>query len=46
VRPSPPGKPFVALSRSEAAEALGSSRGAADRLQALARAWLSRQLSK
>ena len=30
----------------EAAEALGISRGAADRLWALARAWLFRQLSK
>src|SRR5437588_7451665 len=37
---------FVGLSHQEAAEALGLSRGAADRLWALARAWLFRQLSK
>jgi RNA polymerase sigma factor (TIGR02999 family) len=37
---------FAGLSHQEAAEALGVSRGAADRLWALARAWLFRQLSK
>ena len=37
---------FVGLSHQEAADALGVSRGAADRLWALARAWLLRQLSK
>jgi RNA polymerase sigma factor (TIGR02999 family) len=37
---------FAGLSHQEAAEALGLSRGAADRLRALARAWLFRQLSK
>jgi RNA polymerase sigma factor (TIGR02999 family) len=37
---------FVGLSHQEAAEALGISRGAADRLWALARAWLFRQLAK
>jgi RNA polymerase sigma factor (TIGR02999 family) len=37
---------FAGLSHQEAAEALGISRGAADRLRALARAWLFRQLSK
>jgi DNA-directed RNA polymerase specialized sigma24 family protein len=37
---------FTGLSHQEAAEALGISRGAADRLWALARAWLFRQLSK
>jgi RNA polymerase sigma factor (TIGR02999 family) len=37
---------FAGLSHQEAAEALGLSRGAADRLWALARAWLFRQLSK
>jgi RNA polymerase sigma factor (TIGR02999 family) len=37
---------FAGLSHSEAAEALGISRGAADRLWALGRAWLFRQLSK
>lgn len=37
---------FAGLSHQEAAEALGISRGAADRLWALARAWLFRQLSK
>ena len=37
---------FAGLSHQEAAEALGMSRGAADRLWALARAWLFRQLSK
>jgi RNA polymerase sigma factor (TIGR02999 family) len=36
---------FAGLSHQEAAEALGISRGAADRLWALARAWLFRQLS-
>src|SRR3954470_16202036 len=34
---------FAALSHQEAAEALGISRGAADRLWALGRAWLFRQ---
>ena len=37
---------FAGLSHQEAAEALQISRGAADRLWALARAWLFRQLSK
>jgi RNA polymerase sigma factor (TIGR02999 family) len=37
---------FAGLSHQEAAAALGLSRGAADRLWALARAWLFRQLSK
>jgi RNA polymerase sigma factor (TIGR02999 family) len=37
---------FAGLSHQEAAEALGVSRGAADRLWALGRAWLFRQLSK
>jgi RNA polymerase sigma factor (TIGR02999 family) len=37
---------FAGLSHQDAAEALGLSRGAADRLWALARAWLFRQLSK
>ena len=37
---------FAGLSHQEAAEALGLSRGGADRLWALARAWLFRQLSK
>jgi RNA polymerase sigma factor (TIGR02999 family) len=37
---------FAGLSHQEAAEALGISRGAADRLWALGRAWLFRQLSK
>jgi RNA polymerase sigma factor (TIGR02999 family) len=37
---------FGGLSHQEAAEALGISRGAADRLWALGRAWLFRQLSK
>jgi RNA polymerase sigma factor (TIGR02999 family) len=37
---------FAGLSHSEAAETLGISRGAADRLWTLARAWLFRQLSK
>jgi RNA polymerase sigma factor (TIGR02999 family) len=37
---------FAGLSHQEAAETLGISRGAADRLWALARAWLFRQLSK
>lgn len=37
---------FAGLSHQEAAEALGISRGAADRLWALARAWLFRELSK
>ena len=36
---------FAGLSHQEAAAALGVSRGAADRLWALARAWLFRQLS-
>jgi RNA polymerase sigma factor (TIGR02999 family) len=36
---------FAGLSHQEAAEMLGISRGAADRLWALARAWLFRQLS-
>ena len=37
---------FAGLSHQEAAEALGISRGAADRLWALGRAWLFRQLSQ
>jgi RNA polymerase sigma factor (TIGR02999 family) len=37
---------FAGLSHQDAAAALGISRGAADRLWALARAWLFRQLSK
>ena len=37
---------FAGLSHQDAAEALGISRGAADRLWALGRAWLLRQLSK
>ena len=37
---------FAGLSHQEAAHALGISRGAADRLWALGRAWLFRQLSK
>ncbi len=37
---------FAGLSHQDAAEALGISRGAADRLWALARAWLFRELSK
>jgi RNA polymerase sigma factor (TIGR02999 family) len=37
---------FVGLSHQDAAQALGISRGAADRLWALGRAWLFRQLSK
>ncbi len=37
---------FAGLSHENAAEALGISRGAADRLWALGRAWLFRQLSK
>jgi len=37
---------FAGLSHQAAADALGMSRGAADRLWALARAWLFRQLSK
>jgi RNA polymerase sigma factor (TIGR02999 family) len=37
---------FAGLSHQEAAQALGISRGAADRLWALARAWLFRQLSR
>ena len=37
---------FAGLSHADAAEALGISRGAADRLWALGRAWLFRQLSK
>jgi RNA polymerase sigma factor (TIGR02999 family) len=37
---------FAGLSHQEAAQALGISRGAADRLWALARAWLFRQLSE
>ena len=36
---------FTGLSHQEAAAALGISRGAADRLWALGRAWLFRQLS-
>jgi RNA polymerase sigma factor (TIGR02999 family) len=37
---------FAGLSHQDAAQALGISRGAADRLWALGRAWLFRQLSK
>jgi RNA polymerase sigma factor (TIGR02999 family) len=37
---------FAGLSHQDAAEAIGISRGAADRLWALARAWLLRQLSR
>jgi len=37
---------FAGLSHQEAADALGISRGTADRLWALGRAWLFRQLSK
>jgi RNA polymerase sigma factor (sigma-70 family) len=37
---------FAGLSHQEAAEALGVSRGAADRLWALGRAWLFRELSQ
>jgi RNA polymerase sigma factor (TIGR02999 family) len=37
---------FAGLSHQDAAEALGINRGAADRLWALGRAWLFRQLSK
>jgi RNA polymerase sigma factor (TIGR02999 family) len=37
---------FAGLSHQDAAEAMGISRGAADRLWALGRAWLFRQLSK
>jgi RNA polymerase sigma factor (TIGR02999 family) len=37
---------FAGLSHQAAAETLGLSRGAADRLWALARAWLIRELSK
>ena len=37
---------FAGLSHQDAADALGISRGAADRLWALSRAWLFRQLSK
>jgi RNA polymerase sigma factor (TIGR02999 family) len=37
---------FAGLSHQDAAAALGVSRGGADRLWALARAWLFRQLSK
>jgi RNA polymerase sigma factor (TIGR02999 family) len=37
---------FAGLSHQDAAEALGISRGAADRLWALGRAWLFRQLTK
>jgi RNA polymerase sigma factor (TIGR02999 family) len=37
---------FAGLSHQDAADALGISRGAADRLWALGRAWLFRQLSK
>ncbi len=37
---------FAGLSHQEAAEALGISRGGADRLWALGRAWLFRQLSQ
>ena len=37
---------FAGLSHQDAAESLGISRGAADRLWALGRAWLFRQLSK
>jgi len=37
---------FAGLSHQEAADALGVSRGAADRLWSLGRAWLFRELSK
>jgi RNA polymerase sigma factor (TIGR02999 family) len=37
---------FIGLSHQEAADLLGISRGAADRLWSLARAWLFRQLAK
>jgi RNA polymerase sigma factor (TIGR02999 family) len=37
---------FAGLSHQEAADVMGISRGAADRLWALGRAWLFRQLSK
>ncbi|HUE73701.1 MAG TPA: ECF-type sigma factor [Pirellulaceae bacterium] len=37
---------FAGLSHQEAADAMGISRGAADRLWALGRTWLFRQLSK
>jgi RNA polymerase sigma factor (TIGR02999 family) len=37
---------FAGLSHQEAADALGISRGTADRLWALGRAWLFRQMSK
>ena len=37
---------FAGLGHAEAAEAMGISRGAADRLWAVARAWLFRRLSK
>ncbi|HEX7448429.1 MAG TPA: ECF-type sigma factor [Pirellulales bacterium] len=37
---------FAGLSHQEAAESLGISRGVADRLWALARAWLHRELAK
>jgi RNA polymerase sigma factor (TIGR02999 family) len=37
---------FAGLSHQDAADALGISRGSADRLWALGRAWLFRQLSK
>ena len=37
---------FAGLSHQEAADALGISRGAADRLWALSRTWLFRELSK
>ena len=37
---------FVGLSHQESAEAMGISRGSADRLWALGRAWLFRELSK
>ena len=37
---------FAGLSHQQAAQAMGLSRGAADRLWTLARAWLFRQLSK
>jgi RNA polymerase sigma factor (TIGR02999 family) len=37
---------FAGLGHQEAADVMGVSRGAADRLWALARAWLFRQLSK
>jgi len=37
---------FAGLSHQEAADTVGVSRGTADRLWVLARAWLLRQLSK